>query len=139
MVVLVVVAALCRAGARTASKRGPAQHFAERSATDREFSFRVRRLLSAATADELDRLATDSDGYTALAAAWECVCRTLPANEQDEEVPPDEQTTSLFLKLVTERIEVPVPDIWRAAVKDVKGAAKDLSLPSPQRKGQGVG
>ncbi len=81
---------------------------------------RIRTLLSSASTTELHRLATVPDCDVALAAAWERVCRTVPAAQQEELVNPDRDAISRFLGLLEGRIQFSIPEEWEASVKSAK-------------------
>jgi len=97
---------------------------------------RVAELVSARPAQQLDILATDRDCATALASGWERVRRTLPRLRRQELVSPDAQAISRFLGLVEGRMQVPLPRIWEATVKSVKGYEQGVIwFPFPRTEG----
>jgi hypothetical protein len=108
-----------------------------RAQSPRELAIRINKSVSSAPTGDLHQLVTDPDCTVALAAGWERVWRTLPTEEQDEPVVPDEQVVARFLGLLEGRIRILIPKEWETAVKSVKArGGRKVAFSVPEHREQ---
>ncbi len=77
----------------------------------------IRENIRKAPSSELDKLVENPDMTISLAAGWERVLRTIPEKSGDGLHAVDKKATTQFLKLVRQRVGVPIPKLWYKTVE----------------------
>ncbi len=100
-----------------------------------EFAASIRRQVVTVSENTLANLVAAENPNIAIAAAWERVCRTIPAQRQDVPVHPPRESLERFLGFVEGRMQCSPPQFWQDAVLSTSGTNRSyISFDIPMGK-----